>query len=42
MPRLRAIVALGRVAHESILKVLGLRKLSSTVCARRNAPGERC
>jgi uracil-DNA glycosylase len=25
MPRLRAIVALGRVAHESILKVLGLR-----------------
>ena len=25
MPRLRAIVALGRVAHDSILKVLGLR-----------------
>jgi uracil-DNA glycosylase len=25
MPRLRAIVALGRVAHESMLKVLGLR-----------------
>jgi len=25
MPRLRAIVVLGRVAHESILKVLGLR-----------------
>ena len=25
MPRLRAIVALGRVAHDSMLKVLGLR-----------------
>ena len=25
MPRLRAIVALGRIAHESTLKVLGLR-----------------
>jgi uracil-DNA glycosylase len=25
MPRLRAIVALGRVAHDSTLKVLGLR-----------------
>ncbi|WP_291865266.1 uracil-DNA glycosylase [Bradyrhizobium sp.] len=25
MPKLRAIVALGRVAHESVLKVLGLR-----------------
>ena len=25
MPRLRAVVALGRVAHESMLKVLGLR-----------------
>jgi uracil-DNA glycosylase len=25
MPNLRALVALGRVAHDSILKVLGLR-----------------
>jgi uracil-DNA glycosylase len=25
MPRLRAIVALGRVAHETTLKILGLR-----------------
>jgi len=25
MPRLRAIVALGRIAHESTLKALGLR-----------------
>jgi uracil-DNA glycosylase family 4 len=29
MPRLRAIVALGRVAHESTLKVLGLRSAAA-------------
>jgi uracil-DNA glycosylase len=29
MPRLRAIVALGRVAHESTLKALGLRSLAA-------------
>jgi uracil-DNA glycosylase family 4 len=29
MPRLRAIVALGRVAHESTVKALGLRSASS-------------
>jgi uracil-DNA glycosylase family 4 len=29
MPRLRAIVALGRIAHESTLKVLGLRSAAA-------------
>jgi uracil-DNA glycosylase len=29
MPRLRAIVALGRVAHESAVKALGLRSVSA-------------
>jgi uracil-DNA glycosylase family 4 len=29
MPKLRAIVALGRVAHESMLKVLGLRSTAA-------------
>jgi uracil-DNA glycosylase len=29
MPRLRAIVALGRVAHESTLKALGLRSAAA-------------
>ena len=30
MPKLRAIVALGRVAHESLLKVLGLRAAATS------------
>ena len=30
MPRLRAIVALGRVAHESALKALGIRSATAT------------
>ena len=29
MPRLRAIVALGRIAHESTLKALGLRNAAA-------------
>ncbi|MEA2883838.1 MAG: uracil-DNA glycosylase [Bradyrhizobium sp.] len=29
MPRLRAIVALGRIAHESVVKALGLRAVSA-------------
>ena len=29
MPKLRAIVALGRVAHESALKALGLRSAAA-------------
>ena len=29
MPRLRAIVALGRIAHESTLKALGLRAVAA-------------
>ena len=37
MPRLRAIVALGRIAHESTLKALGLRNAACTVRARRRA-----
>jgi uracil-DNA glycosylase len=30
MPRLRAIVALGRVAHESTVKALGLRSSAAS------------
>ena len=41
MPRLRAIVALGRIAHETTLKALGLRSRRSAVCARRDASGRR-
>ena len=37
MPRLRAIVALGRIAHDSTLKALGLRAGRGAVRARRGA-----
>jgi uracil-DNA glycosylase len=35
MPRLRAIVALGRIAHESTVKALGLRNAAAPL---RTAP----
>ena len=41
MPRLRAIVALGRIAHESTVKALGLAKRRGTLCARCRAYGGR-
>ena len=41
MPRLRAIVALGRVAHEFDAEGVGPSRRRSAVCARRDSPGRR-
>ena len=41
MPNLRAIVALGRIAHDTVLKPLNLKALAGSLRPRRRASGRR-